>query len=67
MTNDSLDLLVDFRSEVSPPDEATTRRIYRLATAAPLHRGRVACLADRSGSRSSRAGAAAWLSPPLRP
>jgi hypothetical protein len=38
MTNDSLDLLVDFRSEVSPPDEATTRRIYRLATAAPLHR-----------------------------
>ena len=38
MTNDSLDLLVHFRSEVSPPDEATTRRIYRLATTeATLH------------------------------
>jgi hypothetical protein len=37
MTNDNLHLLVDFRSEVSPPDEATARRIYRLATTGRLH------------------------------
>jgi hypothetical protein len=37
MTKDSLDLLVDFRSEISAPDEATTRRIYQLSTAAPRH------------------------------
>jgi len=37
MTNDNLHLLVNFRSEVSPPDEATARRIYRLATTGRLH------------------------------
>jgi hypothetical protein len=34
MTNDGLDLLYDFRSEVSPPDEATRRRVFRASTAA---------------------------------
>jgi hypothetical protein len=37
MTNDNLHLLVNFRSEVSPPDEATAQGIYRLATTGRLH------------------------------
>jgi hypothetical protein len=37
MTNDNLRLLVNFRGEVSPPDEATARRISRLATTRRLH------------------------------
>jgi hypothetical protein len=32
VNNDDLQLLVDFRSEVPAPDEATAERIYRLAT-----------------------------------
>jgi len=32
MTNENLQLLANFRSEVSPPDEATAQRISRLAT-----------------------------------
>ena len=47
MTNDSLDLLVHFRSEVSPPDEATTRRIYRLATTEATLHGRAHRLPHR--------------------
>jgi hypothetical protein len=45
MTNDDLHLLLeDFRSEVSPPDEVTAQRIYRLATSGGL-RGRSASTA----------------------
>jgi hypothetical protein len=37
MTNENLRLLVNFRSEVSPPDETTAQGIYRLATTGRLH------------------------------
>ena len=41
MNSDDLQLLVEFRNEVPAPDEATARRIYRLATTSRVGRRRV--------------------------
>jgi hypothetical protein len=74
MTNDNLRLLINFRSEAAPPDEATAQRIYRLATTGRLHeRGslaprtsqpllRLPQLARRRRLIALSAGAAATLS-----
>jgi hypothetical protein len=60
MTNDNLRLLVDFRREVSLPDEATALRIYRVATTPRVSERRLTPRRRRLFVLS--AGAAATLS-----